>query len=156
VEEFVLADSREWLLVLSTRRERPLVGMGAGLRLVSTVCATLLMGLPMRLLTVFVATTDRLAASTLLERSVDGTTCSAGLSFDHFDVFEEMRERLFSYSDVSVKLLVAFCVAVCTCNKEDLEDSVIRCRCRRLRLSRGCSVDKVRTCMDSAARFRRQ
>lgn len=76
MEEFVLADSRKWLFVLVARRERLLVGMGTGPRLFSTLRAALLVGLPVRLLTVVVAITDRLAAGTLLERSVGGIACS--------------------------------------------------------------------------------
>lgn len=60
------------------------IWLGARLRLGFTLLAGLLVGLPVRLLTVFVAVTDRLATSTVEERHVHGTARSAESNFGHF------------------------------------------------------------------------
>lgn len=84
VEKGVLADGREWLLVLFARRKKFVVGTGVGLRLGSTSRTALLVGLPVCLLTVFVAVGNRLAAGTFEERHVGGIARGTGLSFGHF------------------------------------------------------------------------
>lgn len=89
MEKCVLADGREWLLVLFAHRKRLLVVVGARLRLTSSLRTSLLVGLPVGLLAVFVAVSDRLATGTLEERHVGGTARGTGLGFGHLRMDRE-------------------------------------------------------------------